>query len=70
VMAVPSELKMLQVTGTICEVTRIAAASDRGAGEAPLAASVTGLINSPVAESRCQVTPASNWRGFGSFFFC
>src|SRR5579863_4628526 len=70
-MAVPSGLKTLQVTGTICEVTRIAGAGERVAVElsSPLPA-VEEEYSSPVVGSRCHVTSMSSCCGLGSFFFC
>ncbi|HEY2342290.1 MAG TPA: hypothetical protein VGH90_04630 [Chthoniobacteraceae bacterium] len=69
-MAVPSELKTLHVTGTICEVTRIAGAGERVAVELSLLSGEPSEISSPVVGSRCHVTPTSSCRGLGSFFFC
>src|SRR5215472_15077463 len=69
VMAVPSTLKTLQVTGTICDVTRILATGPSEADTALLAAGAMA-INSPVAGSRCHVTSESSCRAFGSVFFC
>jgi len=69
-MAVPSELKTLHVTGTICEVTRIAGAGERVAVELSLPLPDGDEYSSPVAGSRCHVTSTSSCRGLGSFFFC
>src|ERR1700674_2773945 len=71
VMAVPSEVKTLQVTGTICVLTRIVALPD----DALLPFSGFELAtgpeeSSPVAGSRCQTIPESSWRGRGNFCFC
>src|ERR1700722_11842200 len=68
-MAVPSELKTLQVTGTICEVTRIAGASECVAVELSLPLPAADENSSPVAGSRCHVTSMSSSRGLGRLFF-
>src|ERR1700722_12381972 len=70
VMAVPSELKTLHVTGTICEVTRIAGAGECVAVKLSLPFPAADENSSPVAGSRCHVTSMSSCRGLGSFFFC
>src|SRR5215469_4421891 len=70
VMAVPPETKTLQVTGTICDVTRMAGARELAAVELSMRAPGGAEMSSPVAGSRCQVTSISSGLGLGSFFFC